>query len=142
MSAAIEGVIIMHAQEGTLHCEWYNEGFNKSFAFRDEIRALQEKGIFLKNEFEVIKILGDTLFLHFLLEKNTLFVITYNEAFPKKLGKSLLAEIKTEFESFVQTSCGTSTDPYSYLDTITRPYSQVKFGNLIRSNYQNVGQKL
>jgi hypothetical protein len=71
-----------------------------------------------------------------------IILAVYSSAFPKKLGKAYLNDVKTEFEKFVQNMSGSSTDVYSYIETVQRSYTMLKFGQLKRQDHQEDRLKL
>jgi hypothetical protein len=123
--------LIASIEDGKVHCEWYSDNFVRYEIVRRKIKQFLEEQSFMKENFEIVK-MSDNLILHFSVEKGVIFIIVYEENYPKKLGKACLTEIKNEFEKFVKTQNGSNIDVYSYVATLKQSYSLLKFGNLKR----------
>ena len=123
--------IIASVEDNKVHCEWYKDTFVRYETVRRKIKKFLEEKSFLKQNYELITMSGN-LILHFIIEKGVIFIIVYEKAYPKKLGKACLIEIKDQFEKFIQTQSGSNIDIYSYVATLKQSYSLLKFGILKR----------
>ncbi len=131
----IVATLIASIEDAKVHCEWYKETFVRYETIRIKIKRFLEDRDYMKDEFELIK-MKENLWIHFMMEKGVIFLIVYEENYPKKLGKACLLEVKEEFEKFIKTQYGSNLDVYSYVATINHSYSLLKFGRIKRQIYQ------
>lgn len=129
--------LIGSIEDSNIHCELQND--QRYERIRNDVRQVVHSKEFLNGGFEVIS-LKEEFSIHFLQHKGVVFVLVYDKNFPKKLGKACLKQIQTDFENYLQQQLGQDKDIYSYVSTLSKPYSLLRFDKNIKKilrGYEN-----